>query len=164
MARCDTAGILTSYQLCRHLAFSTSSEPKSQNCLLNKQFLLFCLPVSTYSLALLLHIEELLLLLHIVIEQNCLYILLSFYSLPHFTVCSMWTNDAVLSSCSISFKYLLQVFSAFPSFSILLSHLFDSSSSYFLSTYNCCSDYSYCRTHADEDCDGIMSYFLQCVI
>lgn len=155
MARCDTAGILTSYQLCRHLAFSTSSEPKSQYCLLNKQFLLFCLPVSTSSLAL---------LLHIVTEQNCSYILLSFYGLPHFTISSTWTNDAVLSPCSISFKYLLQVFSSFASFSILLSHLFHSSSSYFLSTYNCCSDYSYCRTNADEDCDGIMSYFLECVI
>lgn len=121
MARCDTAGILTSYQLCRHLAFSTSSEPKSQNCLPNKQFLLFCLPVSTSSLALLLHIDELLLLLHIVTEQNRSYILLSFYSLSHFTICSTWTKNTVLVSCSIFFKYLLQVFSAFASFSNLAS-------------------------------------------
>jgi len=123
VARCDTAGILTSYQLCRHLAFSTSSEPKSQNCLLNKQFLFFCLPVSTSSLALLLQIEELL-LLHIVTEQNCSYILLSFYSLSQFTICSTWMNDAVLASCSISSKHLFQIFSALPHSAILLSHLF----------------------------------------
>lgn len=68
--------------------------------------------------SLLLHIEELL-LLHIVAEQNCLYILLSFYSLSHFTICSTWMNDSDLASLSISFKYLLQVFSAFVSFSNL---------------------------------------------
>jgi hypothetical protein len=92
---------------------------KISKILLNKQFLSFRLPVSTSSLALLLHIEELLLLLHIVAEQNCLYSLLSFNSLSHFTICSTWMNDSDLASVSISFKYLLQVFSAFVSFSNL---------------------------------------------
>jgi hypothetical protein len=136
VARCDTAGILTLYQLCRHLAFSTSSEPKFQYCLLDKQLSFFCLPVATSSLALLLHVEELLLLLCSVTEQNYLYILLSFYSLSQFTICSTWTNESDLASCSIFFKSSLLL----PHSLILLSHLFHSPSSYFISTYNCCSD------------------------